>query len=162
MKIINFQTIGFTIFELLFFNDFNENMPRILAIDYGLKRTGLAVTDPLKIIATALETVETKVLLDFLKKYVLLEDVECFVLGLPVGLDSKDTDSTSAVKLFYKILELNFPSIPIRFEDERFTSKMASRVMIESGMKKKDRRIKGNVDKISAVIILQSFLNKSY
>ncbi len=133
-------------------------MGRILAIDYGTKRVGLAVTDPLKIIATALDTVRTHLLLDYLKKYLATEKVESFVLGMPVNLDLTDTNSTQAVRNFEKILTKNFPNIPVYKVDERLTSKMAVDAMIRGGMKKKDRQKKENVDKISAVIILQSYL----
>lgn len=134
-------------------------MGRIMALDYGKKRTGVAVTDPLKIIASGLETLETPKLMSFLKTYVSSETVEAIVLGMPLGLDGKDTDSTVSVRKFFESLKKIFPEIKIYLHDERFTSKMAVRVMIDAGMKKKDRQEKGNVDKISAVIILQSFLD---
>jgi putative Holliday junction resolvase len=136
-------------------------MGRVLAIDYGKKRTGLAVTDPLKIIATALETVLTIDLLKYLADYMQKEEVEQIVLGLPVNLNSQDTDITADVRKFADILRNQFPAIPLHFYDERFTSKMALQSMIDSGTKKKDRREKGNLDKISAVIILQSFLGSN-
>lgn len=132
-----------------------------MAIDYGKKRTGLAVTDPLKIIATALETVLTIDLLKYLADYMQKEEVEQIVLGLPVNLNSQDTDITADVRKFADILRSHFPVIPVHFYDERFTSKMALQSMIDSGTKKKDRREKGNLDKISAVIILQSFLGSN-
>jgi putative Holliday junction resolvase len=133
-------------------------MPRILAIDYGAKRTGLAVTDPSKIIASALETVPTENLLAYLKKYTQNEAVEAFVVGMPKNLDGTTTDGTPYVERFVVELKNIFPEIPIHLHDERFTSKMAMQTMIAGGMKKKDRQIKGNIDKISAVIILQSFM----
>lgn len=133
-------------------------MPRLLAIDYGTKRTGLSVTDPLQIIATALETVRSHLLLDYLKKYVASEPVEAFVVGLPKRLDGTDTDNTPHVRGFVKKLEAAFPDIPVHWHDERFTSAMALQSMIASGVSKKDRREKGNIDKVSAVIILQSFM----
>ncbi len=133
-------------------------MSRILAIDFGLKRTGLAVTDPLKIIATALETVETRNLLNYLKAYIGKEPVERLVLGLPRRLNNQDTDMTPHVRELEATLRATFPQLPVSLVDERFTSSMAQRAMIEGGMKKKDRRVKGNVDKISAVLILQSWL----
>jgi putative holliday junction resolvase len=136
-------------------------MGRILAIDYGKKRTGLAVTDPMKIIATALDTVQTAELLKYLKEYISREPVEQIVLGLPVNLNSQDTDITPAVRVFADVLKSTFSDIPVHFYDERFTSKMALQSMIDSGTKKKDRREKGNLDKISAVIILQSFLSSN-
>jgi len=133
-------------------------MPRILAIDYGAKRTGLAVTDPSKIIASALETVPTDKLLEYLKKYTQTEVLEAFVVGMPKNLDGTATDGTTYVERFVVELKNIFPVTPIYLHDERFTSKMAMQTMIAGGMKKKDRQIKGNIDKISAVIILQSFM----
>lgn len=133
-------------------------MPRILAIDYGAKRTGLAVTDPSKIIASALETVPTDKLLEYLKKYTQTEAVEAFVVGMPKNLDGTATDGTAYVERFVVELKNSFPETPIHLHDERFTSKMAMQTMIAGGMKKKDRQVKGNIDKISAVIILQSFM----
>ncbi len=133
-------------------------MPRILAIDYGAKRTGLAVTDPSKIIASALETVPTDKLLEYLKKYTQTEAVEAFVVGMPKNLDGTATDGTAYVERFVVELKNSVPETPIHLHDERFTSKMAMQTMIAGGMKKKDRQIKGNIDKISAVIILQSFM----
>ncbi|MGA0557596.1 Holliday junction resolvase RuvX [Larkinella sp. VNQ87] len=133
-------------------------MPRLLAIDYGTKRTGLAVTDPLQLIATALETVPTHQLLDYLKRYVSDEPVEAFVVGLPTRLDGTDTDNTPRVRAFVEKLKTAFPAISVQWHDERFTSSMALQAMIAGGTKKKDRREKGNIDKVSAVIILQSFM----
>ena len=133
-------------------------MPRIICIDYGGKRTGLAVTDPLKIIATALTTIETKELLPFLKKYFQQEPVELILIGEPINLDDSDTHASPLVRAAIKQLTKEFPSIPIKGVDERFTSKMASRAMIDMGMKKKDRRIKGNIDQIAATIMLQEYL----
>jgi len=133
-------------------------MPRILAIDYGTKRTGLAVTDPLKIIATSLTTVETKELLLFLKTYISQEEIECFVMGMPKTLNNEESDNAQNVKRFAEILSKEFASIPLHFADERFTSSIAKQTMLDGGMKKKDRRNKSNVDKISATIILQSFM----
>lgn len=134
-------------------------MGRILAIDYGTKRVGIAVTDPLKIIASALETVHPKDLLVFLQDYCQQQEVEAFVVGMPVNLDGSDTDNTPHVKGFIKKLGAALPNIPIHQHDERFTSKMALQAMIAGGSTKKDRRDKGNIDKISAAIILQSFMN---
>jgi putative holliday junction resolvase len=136
-------------------------MGRILAIDYGMKRTGLAVTDPLKIIATALETVETQKLMERLSNYMAIEPVERIVIGMPVKTDGSDTHNTQPVLGFIEILKQKFPDMPISIEDERFTSKMAMQAMIQGGMKKSDRRDKTNVDKISAVLILQSFMSRS-
>jgi putative Holliday junction resolvase len=135
-------------------------MGRILAIDYGLKRTGLAVTDPLRIIATALDTVETVGLIDYLKKYFQKEAVSKVVIGLPRQMDNTDSQIAPEVRKFVKTFESTFPEIPIQTVDERFTSKMAQQAMISGGMKKKDRQVKGNVDKISAVLILQSFMKE--
>jgi len=134
-------------------------MGRILAIDYGMKRTGLAVTDPLRIIATALETVETSALVDYLKKYFQKEEVEKVIIGLPKRLDNTDSATAPAVRKFIETFKVTFPEKEIQTVDERFTSSIAQRAMIAGGMKKKDRQVKGNVDKISAVIILQDFLS---
>lgn len=133
-------------------------MGRILAIDYGLKRTGLAVTDPLRIIATALDTVASDELLTFLKAYLTKEEVDEFVIGMPKTVRNEDSEMALPVRKFILELEKTFPTKPIHQVDERFTSSIAQRVMIEGGMKKKDRQVKGNTDKISAVLILQSFM----
>lgn len=133
-------------------------MGRLLAIDYGLKRVGLAVTDPLQIIATALETVPTHQVLTYLKNYTLQEPVEAFIVGKPMDLKMRKTDSTNAVLKFVKQLKKTFPNTIVHLHDERFTSKMALEAMITGGSTKKERRTKGNIDKVSAVIILQSFM----
>ena len=133
-------------------------MGRVLAIDYGLKRTGIAVTDPLRIIATPLETVLTHGLLEFLKSYAAREPVDEFVIGMPKTLRNLDSEIAPQVRKFILALRTTFPEKPIHEVDERFTSSMAQRAMIEGGMKKKDRQIKGNADKISATIILQSYM----
>lgn len=133
-------------------------MGRLLSIDYGMKRTGLAVTDGLQIIATALETVPTSKLMDFLKVYTQNEEVDSFIVGMPKNLDNKDTHTTEPVRKFGKQLTAVFPNIPLHWVDERYTSVMALRTMIDGGMKKKERRKKENVDKISATIILQSYM----
>jgi putative holliday junction resolvase len=133
-------------------------MARILAIDYGGKRTGLAVTDPLQIIATGLETIESKELIPFLKKYLSTEQVELIIIGLPKNWDESDTHGTPLVEAAIKKIKKEFPTIPLKAVDERYTSKMAKDAMLEMGMKKKDRRIKGNVDVIAATIILQEYL----
>lgn len=133
-------------------------MPRILCIDYGGKRTGLAVTDPLQIIATGLTTVDTKDLIPYLKKYVAAEPVELILIGEPLSLDNTSTHATPLVKAAIVKLTKEFPGIPIKTVDERYTSKMASRAMIEMGMKKKDRQVKGNTDRIAATIMLQEYL----
>jgi len=133
-------------------------MSRILAIDYGLKRTGLAVTDPLKIIATGLTTVESKQLIAFLKDYFSKEEVELMIIGEPKNLDDSDTHATQLVRNIITELQKNFPLIPVKTVDERFTSKMASRAMIEMGLKKKQRQNKALVDEIAATIMLQDYL----
>jgi putative Holliday junction resolvase len=134
-------------------------MPRILAIDYGGKRTGIAVTDPLQIIATGLTTIESKELIPFLKTYLQQEEVELIIIGLPKNWDETDTHGTPLVKAAIKKIQKEFPAVPLKTVDERYTSKMAKDAMLEMGMKKKDRRVKGNVDVIAATIILQEYLN---
>lgn len=133
-------------------------MGRILAIDYGRKRTGLAVTDSLRIIATALETVDTSSLLNYLKTYIQKEAVDEFVIGMPKTLKNEDSETAPLVRKFITELKTAFPEKPVHEADERFTSSIARQTMIAGGMKKKDRQVKGNADKISAVIILQSFM----
>ncbi|MBC7626860.1 Holliday junction resolvase RuvX [Ferruginibacter sp.] len=133
-------------------------MARILAIDYGGKRTGLAVTDPLQIIATGLSTIESKELIPYLKKYFLTEAVELIIIGLPKNWDDSDTHGTPLAEAAIKKLQKSFPQIPLKTVDERYTSKMAKDAMLQMGMKKKDRQIKGNVDIIAATIILQEYL----
>jgi putative holliday junction resolvase len=133
-------------------------MARILAIDYGGKRTGLAVTDPLQIIATGLTTIESKELIPFLKNYLSGEQVELIIIGLPKNWDESDTHGTPLVEAAIKKIQKEFPAIPLKTVDERYTSKMAKDAMLEMGMKKKDRRVKGNVDVIAATIILQEYL----
>lgn len=134
-------------------------MGRILAIDYGKKRTGIAVTDPLRIIATALDVIETPKLYNFLKDYFKKEQVDELVLGLPKTLDNKEDDWATHVRSVGEHLKKTFPDKPLHFLDERFTTSIAIRTMIDGGMKKKDRQTKGNADKISATIILQDFMN---
>lgn len=133
-------------------------MARILAIDYGGKRTGLAVTDPMQIIATGLATIESKELIPWLKKYFLSEAVELIVIGLPKNWDESDTHGTPLAEAAIKKLQKAFPKIPVKAVDERYTSKMAKDAMLQMGMKKKDRQVKGNVDIIAATIILQEYL----
>ena len=133
-------------------------MGRILAIDYGTKRTGLAVTDPLRIIATALETVETAGLINFLAKYFKSETVDEVVIGMPKQMNNTDSETAPAVRKFIVLFSKTFPEKPIQTMDERFTSSIAQRAMLAGGMKKKDRQVKGNVDKISATLILQDYL----
>jgi len=133
-------------------------MARILCIDYGGKRTGIAVTDPLQIIATGLTTVDSNELISFLKKYFLQEEVELIIIGEPKNLDDSDTHATPLVKEAIKKLQKEFPQISIKTVDERFTSKMAKQAMIEMGMKKKDRQNKRTVDEIAATMMLQEYL----
>ena len=135
-------------------------MARILAIDYGGKRTGLAVTDPLQIIATGLNTIDSGELIPFLKKYLTGEAVELIIIGLPKNLDDSDTHSTPLTEAAIKKMQKEFPSMPIKTVDERFTSKMAKNAMLEMGMKKKDRRNKRLVDEIAATIMLQEYLER--
>ena len=133
-------------------------MPRILAIDYGEKRTGIAVTDELQIIASGLITVKTNELIKFLINYTNKEQVELFIVGQPKQMNNSDSESEKHILSFLKQLEKSLPKIPIKRIDERFTSKIAFQTMIDSGLKKKQRRNKGLVDEISATIILQSYL----
>ena len=133
-------------------------MSRIISIDYGLKRTGLAVTDPLQIIATGLTTVHSKELIPFLKDYFEKEAVELIIIGEPKNWDNTDTHATPLVEKCIGELQKNFPAMPIKKVDERYTSKMAKDAMLEMGMKKKDRRNKALVDEIAATIMLQEYL----
>jgi len=133
-------------------------LARILSIDYGGKRTGLAVTDPLKIIATGLCTVETPKLNIFLKDYFSKEQVELVIIGMPVNWDDSATHATPLVQKFIKDFQKNFPSIPIKEVDERFTSKLASQAMLQMGLKKKQRQNKSMIDEIAATIMLQEYL----
>jgi len=133
-------------------------MSRILCIDYGKKRTGIAVTDPFKIIATALTTVETPSLIQFLKKYFTEEQVELVLIGEPKNLDDSDTHATPLVNQFIQKFKKEFPLMKIEKVDERYSSKMAVQSMISMGMKKKDRQKKENVDQIAAAIMLQEYL----
>ena len=135
-------------------------MPRIIAIDYGLKRTGLAVTDPLKIIATGLTTVESKRLVSFLKDYFIKEEVELMIIGEPKNWDDTDTHATPLVNKIIIDLQKNFPAIPVKKVDERFTSKLASKAMVEMGLKKKQRQNKALIDEIAATIMLQDYLKQ--
>lgn len=135
-------------------------MGRILALDFGKVRTGIAVTDELQIIASGLTTVDTKELLNFLRKYVEEEKVEKFVIGEPKQMNNLPSESEELIKPFLRTLEGVFPKIPVERQDERFTSKMAFQTMIDSGLNKKQRRDKALVDEISATIILQAYLNR--
>ena len=133
-------------------------MSRILAIDYGLKRTGIAVTDELQIIASGLTTVHTGQLISFLKNYTDEEKVELFLVGEPKQMDNNPSESETLIIPFIEKLKKSFPNIPIKRVDERFTSKMAFQTMIDSGLKKNQRKNKALVDEISATLILQSYL----
>ncbi len=133
-------------------------MARILCIDYGLKRTGIAVTDPLQIISTGLTTVDSKELISFLKNYFRLEEVELIIIGEPKNLDDSATHATPLVNAIVAKLKKEFPQIPLKTVDERYTSKMAKQAMFDMGMKKKDRRNKETVDQIAATIMLQEYM----
>ncbi|GAB3024984.1 Holliday junction resolvase RuvX [Niabella terrae] len=135
-------------------------MPRILSIDYGLKRTGIAVTDPLQLIATGLKTIPSAELIPFLKTYFSQEAVEKILIGLPVNWDGSATDATPLVEKIIGKLKKQFPSMPIETVDERYTSKMARDAMLEMGLKKKQRRDKALVDEIAATIMLQEYLGR--
>lgn len=138
-------------------------MPRIIAIDYGTKRTGLAVTDPNKIIATALDTIHSAKVIGYLREYLKKEAVECFVVGEPMQMNYTPSEITPQINSFIKKLSEAFPEIPIRRVDERFTSKMAMQSMLVDGSTKSDRRNKELIDQRSAVIMLQSYLeNQSH
>ncbi|WP_136467342.1 Holliday junction resolvase RuvX [Flagellimonas onchidii] len=134
-------------------------MARILALDYGKVRTGIAVTDELQLIASGLTTIETNDLIPFLVDYLEKEKVEKFVVGLPKQMDNTPSESEALIQPFLKKLSAKFPSIPIERQDERFTSKIAFQSMLDSGMKKKKRQNKALVDEISATLILQAYLN---
>jgi putative holliday junction resolvase len=136
-------------------------MPRIIAIDYGVKRTGIAVSDPLKIIAQGLTTISSGELFQFLKKYFVAENVELIVVGMPRNLDDSPTHVTGLIEKLVLRLKNEFPDKEIRTLDERFTSKMASRAMVEMGMKKKQRQDKRLIDEIAATILLQDYLQYS-
>jgi len=133
---------------------------RIIAIDYGTKRTGIAVTDPGKLIASPLKTVLTHELMNFLDDYFGGEEVEALVVGLPRRMDNTESESMKQIKYFVVAFKKRFPQIPVLWEDERFTSKLAKDALLEGGMKKSDRRVKGNIDKVSAALILQSYLER--
>jgi putative Holliday junction resolvase len=142
---------------------FLQPMGRIMAIDYGKKRTGIAVTDPMKIIASGLCTVETKVLGEWLKDYLSKAQVDAIVVGEPKQMDYTDSELGGVITAFAKALQIQYPAINIERVDERFTSKMAFQTMIDSGLNKRQRRNKALVDEIAATIILQSFMDrKSY
>lgn len=133
-------------------------MGRFLALDYGTKRTGIAVTDTLKIIANGLTTVPTHKLLEYLKSYMEREDVDCIIVGLPKQMNNEYSDSMKHIRPFVKKLKSLYPNIPIELYDERFTSALAQKTIIDAGLKKTDRQNKALVDEVSAVIILQSYM----
>lgn len=133
-------------------------MSRILAIDYGKKRVGIAVSDPMQIIATGLETIDNEKLMGFLKDYTSREEVVTFVVGEPLDMNDQATATTEMVYGFVKKLEEIFPNIPVKLVDERMTSIEAGRILVKSGVKKKKRREKGRIDRISAILILQDYL----
>ena len=135
-------------------------MKRIIGIDYGKKRVGVAVSDPLMIFASPLETVPTANIINYLKTYTSREEVEKFVVGYPVNMDNKPSEAAQYVDVFLKQLKKAFPNIPVVLEDERFTSVLAFQSLIDSGVKKMDRRDKAAVDKVSAAIILQTFMDR--
>lgn len=135
-------------------------MDRIIGIDFGMKRTGLAVSDPLGVFASAMETLPATKIIEYLQKYAQKETITRFVVGWPLNLNGEPAQAAADVKSFLKQLSKAFPEIPVTLEDERFTSVLAHRAMIDGGMKYKDRRKKENVDKISAAIILQSYLDR--
>ncbi|MBP7168049.1 MAG: Holliday junction resolvase RuvX [Bacteroidia bacterium] len=134
-------------------------MGRIMAIDYGTKRSGIAVTDPTRTIATALETVPSHLLLDYLAKYITAETVDLIILGEPKRLNNTDSSTTLIVRAFCKKLMEKFPEMPVEMVDERFTSKIAGMSLIESGQSRKVRRDKGVLDRVSATILLQDYLS---
>jgi len=133
-------------------------MSRIIAIDYGAKRTGIAISDPMKMIAQGLTTIPSAELIGFLKKYFSGEDVELILVGLPKNLDNSPTDITGLVEQLVQQLKKEFPGKEVRTLDERFTSKMASKAMIDMGLRKKQRQNKGLIDEIAATILLQGYL----
>ncbi len=136
-------------------------MDRIIGIDYGRKRTGLAVSDPLGIFASALDTVHSAKIIDYIKNYAAAERIIRFVVGYPRNLDGRPSEAAADVDAFLKVLAKAFPDIPVTLEDERFTSVLAHRAMIDGGMKASDRRDKASVDRISAAIILQGYLDRA-
>ena len=133
-------------------------MARLLAIDYGRKRSGIAVSDSLQIIANGLTTVPSHTLINFLKDYVAKESVELIIIGLPRQMNYEESESMQYIKPFVKRLQKEIPDIPVEYSDERFTSQMAHQTMIDGGLKKKQRQNKALVDEISATIILQGFM----
>lgn len=135
-------------------------MERIIGIDYGLKRVGVAISDPLGVFASAVDVVSSAKIIDYLKNYAQNEKVQLFVVGYPKNLDNQPAECATYVEAFLKKLKKNFPDIPVKLEDERFTTVLAQRAMIEGGMKKSKRQQKGSADKISASLILQGYLDR--
>ena len=135
-------------------------MERLIGIDYGRKRTGLAASDPLGIFASALETVPSAKIIDYLQKYSEKETITRFVVGYPMNLDGRPSEAAADIDAFLPVLKKAFPGVPVELEDERFTSVLAHRAMIDGGMKYKDRRNKASVDRISAAIILQGYMDR--
>ena len=135
-------------------------MGRILAIDYGKKRVGLAVTDPMKIIAGKLTTIPSHQIFDFLKEYFLKEDVEKIIIGYPLQMNNEASEAVVYINPFLRRFQKLYPDMPIEQVDERFSSKMAFQTMIDAGLKKKDRQNKGMIDAVSATILLQSYLEQ--
>lgn len=152
IAVIDFPTFQLFILPLLL------AMGRFLAIDYGTKRTGIAVSDSLKIIANGLTTVPTHTLLDFLKKYFEKEKVDCIIVGLPKTLQNEYSKSMEHIRPFVKKLKATFPQMEVEYYDERFTSALAHKAMLDGGLKKKDRQNKALVDEISATILLQDYM----
>lgn len=135
-------------------------MDRYIGIDYGRKRTGIAASDPLGIFASALDTIDSTKLIDYLKNYANGERILAFVVGYPVNMNGQPSEAQADVDVFLKRLEKAFPGVPVHLEDERFTSVLAHRAMIDGGVKKMDRRDKAAVDKVSAALILQTYLDR--
>ena len=135
-------------------------MPRILSIDYGIKRTGIAITDEMQIIASGLTTVPSETLITFLKDYFSKEKVEKVIIGEPKQMDGTPSESAEIIEKFIKTFKLTFPEMPLARVDERFTSKMAFQTMIDSGLKKKQRQNKALIDEIAATIMLQDYMNR--
>ena len=135
-------------------------MGRVLAFDYGKVRVGVAATDPMQIIASPVDTISAPQIFDFIDKYLSENDVEVFVVGMPYQMDNSLSENAERLKEFSGKLKYKYPAIPLVYIDERFTSKMASNAILQSGKKKKDRQNKGLVDKVSAVIILQSYMEQ--
>ena len=136
-------------------------MDRLVGIDYGRKRVGVAVSDPLRIFASALETVPSAKIIEYLQNYAAAQPIERFVVGYPVNLDGRPSEAAKDVDAFLNLLRKKFPAVPVSLEDERFTSVLAHRAMIDGGVRKMDRRDKSAVDKVSAALILQTYLDRT-